>query len=708
MFVAYVAAILAVIIAFGINDKRKSLLGVAKKAEAAITKAKPKPVAQVQEPKNFGALNAILYIGCFFVIASMVGFVSYANSTLMPSIVLGITLLSIIASWALRLKVPFLKSSALAFNITGLVMFIFWFGALSEIGFEGFSIPFVTFFMLLFSSLVSAKVFKSKGLYCVSYIASIPLLFSFILFAGEWFDNNSYANGEAIIYYLAPAIFMILAVLFRYLWRASSKLLTEESKSFAGGFSVAYAIIGVVMSLTTLFSEASAFSTSLGIFLLLIFFYIDYSLSEKSLVAIRTTLQVLLFTVCFDTLVFIKSSAEVAEYLLISILILTTLAQSIASFVIMIKKPTEKTHRAERISLAFSAVFFALTAFLCSYGVGSLSSTSLSSLSTSTFFLFVSGIICVILAALSCIASIFVDRNALTLIPGALFLVSIVCNDSFEPLFCAIIIGITSLVAAFSYFAIKPADEKNAMIAALVTSIALSILSFFYCLNCGLGYWIPIILASAIVLISGYTSKKITVIDWGYYLLAAGAGLMLSSIVHNSKDLDLKSLTNYIAWLLVPITLIIRDYIRTKVAGGYRKDHPQFIIGAIALWLISANYVNLTNFSHYVTNMSTIQNPAIIACNCISIICQLGTLLYAIYTRITGMKVLSIIVLVYTVLSTFSYNIWGCLLVVGVALIGFAILAIYRASKKEQIMPVKKNTDIQVEKVENPDKKTLA
>ena len=709
MFVASIAAILAVIIAFSTNDKRRSMLGVAKKTEIAVAKDNQKPVVQTQEQKNFGALNAVLYIGCFFVIASMIGFVSYTDNTLVPSIILGITLLSLIVSWFLRLKVPFLKSSALAFNISGLVMFIFWFSALSEIGFEGFSIPLITFSMFLFSSIVSAKVFKLKGLYCVAYITGIPLILSSILFIGERFRRNTGADYESIIYYLAPAAYMISAVLFRYLWRSNSKLLSEDSKYFAGGFSIAYAIIGSIMSITMLFSEASAFSGSIGVFLLLIFFYVDYSLSNKSLVAIRTTLQALLITVCFDFLVLIKAEQEVSGYLLVTVMALSTIAQAIASFVIMIKKPTEQAHRAERISLAFSAVLFTLTALLCHVVLDdNTAPQNLSSFDTFSFFLLICKLFCVIFSALLCIVSIFIDRNAHMLIPAALSLVSIVCNNSFEPLFCAIIIGITSLVTAFSYFAIKPADKENAMAAALVASISLSVLSFFYCLNEGSGYWIPIILASAIVLVSGYASKKITAIDWGYYLCAAGVGLMLSSIVHDSDDLDLKSLVNYIAWLLVPIALLVRDYIHTKVAGGYRKNHPQFIIGAIALWLITANYVNLANFSHYATKMTSIQNPVIVACYCISIICQLGTMLYAFYTRITGMKVLNIIILVYTILGTFSYNIWGCLLVVGIALIGFAILAIYRASKKEQIIPVKKNTDIQVEKVENPDKKTLA
>jgi hypothetical protein len=68
------------------------------------------------------------------------------------------------------------------------------------------------------------------------------------------------------------------------------------------------------------------------------------------------------------------------------------------------------------------------------------------------------------------------------------------------------------------------------------------------------------------------------------------------------------------------------------------------------------------------------------------------------------MEILSAIFLVRIILSVVGYNIWICLLVAGLALIGFAIFAISRASKKT----IAANTEIQVEKVENPDKKTLA
>lgn len=703
MFVAGIAAFLAVLIAFSINDKRKSMLAATSEPEKAPkeTALKPAAKAKTAEPKNVGTLNTLLYLGCFLVVASMVGFVSYVDDTLVAPIVLIITLLAFITSWILRLKVPFLKTTSLAFNISGLAMFIFWFPALVELGFEGHILPTSIFFMMLVMSVVSAKVFKNQGLWFVSAISLVPLVFSAGYLTSEIFESIDYYEEVAL--YIIPVAYMVLAVIARYLWRSESSLVRPEAKSAVAVASFAYAILGSIFGISALVSELVPFAASLTAMLLIVFFYVDHSLADKSLTTARFAAQLLLFTLCFDLLVVLEADAETSYYLLFAAALLSTLVQSAISIFYMIKRPTEKAHRAERILLALSTLtLFAIAAIgsILSIEIDSARFFSSTSASNLTTFLFVVKTLAMAFAVINCAISIFVDRNTLMVIPGALFLSSIVCNDSFENLFSAIIIGVMSLVAAFSYFAIKPADEKNAMSSSLVASVSLSVISFFFCLMEGSGYWIPISIASVILLIFGYTSKRLNIIDWGYYIGAFGLALVLADVSSSLDDTSISNALEYISFLLIPASLILRDFMRSRVKDGVEPIHIRYIIGALLIWLITAMYVVFANTSRF----SPDEDFLSLVCVCISVLCRLVVLLYAIRLRIKIMEILSAIFLVRIILSVVGYNIWICLLVAGLALIGFAIFAISRASKKT----IAANTEIQVEKVENPDKKTLA
>ena len=499
---------------------------------------------------------------------------------------------------------------------------------------------------------------------------------------------------------------MVLAVIARYLWRSESSLVRPEAKSAVAVASFAYAILGSIFGVSALVSELVPFAASLTAILLIVFFYVDHSLADKPLTTARFAAQLLLFTLCFDLLVVLETNAENTEasyYLLFATALLSTLAQSAISIFYMIKRPTERAHRAERILLALSTLaLFAIAAIgsILSIEINSARFFPITSVSNFTTFLFVIKTLAMAFAAINCAISIFVDRNALMVIPGALFLSSIVCNDSFENLFSAIIIGVMSLVAAFSYFAIKPADEKNAMSSSLVASVSLSVISFFFCLMEDSGYWIPIIIASVILLIFGYTSKRLTIIDWGHYIGAFGLALVLADVSSSLDNISISNTLGYISFLLIPASLILRDFMRSRIKDGVKPIHLRYIIGALLVWLITAVYVVFTNTSRF----SPDEDFLSLVCVCISVLCRLVVLLYAIRLHIKIMEILSAIFLVRIILSVVGYNIWICLLVAGLALIGFAIFAISRASKKT----IAANTEIQVEKVENPDKKTLA
>jgi len=556
--------------------------------------------------------------------------------------------------------------------------------------------------MLLAMSVISARVFKKSGLWFVSAFSLIPLVFFGGYLISELFESIDYYEEVAL--YIIPVAYMILAVAARYLWRSESSIVRPEAKNAVAVASFAYAIVGAIASFLAMLSELVPFAASLTAVLLIVFFYVDHSLTDKPWTTVRFAAQLLLFTLCFDFLVAFEADVETSYYLLFAVTLFSTLAQSVISIYFMLKRPTEETHRAERILLAlciFALFIIAAAGSILSLNISEARYLSSVSASSITSFLFIIKTLALAFAAISCFVSIFIDRNALMIIPGALFLSSIVCNESFDNLFSAIIIGVMSLVAAFSYFAIKPADEKNAMSCSLVASVALSMVSFYFCLVEDSGYWIPIVIASVILLIFGYTSKRLSIIDWGYYIGAFGLALILGEASSLVKDENASNTLIYVAFMLAPASLILRDYMRSKIKDGVKPIHIRYLIGALLTWLITAMYVVFVNNSRF----SSDNDYFTLLCVCISVFSRLIILLYAIRLRVKVMEVLSAIFLIRILLSVVGYNIWICLLVAGLLLIGFAIFAIGRASKKTVAAG---NTEIQAEKVDNPDKKTLA
>ncbi len=713
MFAAFIAAVSAIIVACIIGNQRESMIPPKKtalkakpaKTIAPVAKAEPEVVA----PKNSSALNAILFIGCFLVIAAMMGFVASFDESLVPPIVIAVTLVTIVISLLLRASVPFLRSSSLAFNITALLMFIFWFPSLDALRIDGFAIPFVVFLFATLSAVASAAVFRIRGFWYVPFALSICLVFSLFTFLANLTDV------DVIALYGFPINFLILAIICRYLWRSHASFLPIPVRSAVLVFSYIYLGFGLVSALGGLVDGDVSFATSITLLLTAVVFFIDYSLAKKSLAALRIVLQILLTAICFDILRLAEAEYEMSLTILSLSAIFGALIQAGISLGIMLKRPTEEAHQIERYTLSFAIAALSIVAGLSgliAFG-GDLSS------GYTTFFL-ISEIISLIIGMGLCFGTVIVDRNAPMIIPGFLLLATAVTNEQIvdiidNNMLIGIFLGIISLFAAFSYFIIEKYDEKNAIAASITASIIPAVISFFYCVAEDSGYWIPVMIISAILFVFGAKTKKLLITDFGFYVGAAAFALLIGDIT-TSNNIDLgefEAPLTLVAWLAIPITVILRDFAHELKSGVIKSATGEFIAGSL-LFLITSDSLS-------VAYLSQKSNPGSLFSLIVIFILRILLIIYSIRKKCTPMVIIATLALFATVVNTIGLDLWFCILIAGLCLIGYVIYAAYKAYTKanlEKAAPTapavpqntepQKNTDVQVEKTEDIDKKTVA
>lgn len=732
MFAAFIAAFAAILLACLVSSNRKHMIATDKKEETKTSVnevkvarvATPNNTPDVAAPKNSGSINAILYIGCFLVIAAFMGFCSSIDGMLVPPLTIGVTLLALFASIMLRLFSQLLKSSSIAFNISAQIMFIFWFPSLEALGFDSAYMPLTVFCVALISSVISASVFKIRGFWTIPFLIFIPTVISFfVAIASSMYSSDAYT---CLVFFGITICYFIAAIACRYLWRSHNRLLPIPVRSSVLVFSYIYLIAGIIAGVFGAASELAPFIGITTLILAMTVFFIDYKLAGKSLAGLRIGALIAAPVICFDILVLIEADYYISVSAFIYSVIITAIINGIISLVSMIKHPTEKAHRTERIILglcvsALSLACFASMGFkqefiydasryVSSQNLPIYAPSVIARIDPSPYItaMLVSEIVSIVSVLAFSVISIFIDRNAFALVPASLILGAALSDPAIDNnLFTGITLGILSLVAAFAYFAVRTADEKSAMAASITSSVSLAVISFFYCIGEGSFFWLPILLASVIVLIFGYTSKKANTIDLGYYILAASFSLAIVDICSNfSIPVASKNALYEIAWLAIPLTVLIRDLIHDIEKGKPDKNTASFYLGTIVAWLFTGG------FDIFYSLMSSYSDSQFIYA-IIVFIARVLLMLNCFRKKIPAMEIISIVLLVFTIISFVGFKMEVVLLITGLGLIGLAIFLIYRATNKpaaeaDNQKPAPDKTEIQIEKTEDPDNKTLA
>jgi len=763
MFLAIVAAAIAVVLSLIVSSNRKTMIendNDRKTEPKQIASAPKAPVAAAKEvaPKNIATLNHILDLGCFFFVAALFSFYFFTDSELFPVISIICTLTILFASWLVRAFVPFLRNSAIYFNVTALVTFVFWPSSISELSgnaIDGNTAWIISSSIVLITSIISAVVFKNRALWHFCSIMLTILLASIAFCVGKDYipsahelDKNTtaYQSGIGIAYYIVPIFSMIFAIACYYIWKSKSNIPVpmRAAVRFSVYFHIATTILATISAREDMLSGLTCpFLPSIVILLILLMFTIGLVLQKKgkrNFLAFRLILQALIIAITMDIdYSFNQFNEEIFSTVIAFAFLISGIIQAVISCVLMAKHPNEKCHSRERFVLAAAiASIAAAQALFCS-----ISDTGIWASKDSLYYspndssqeglcqiahLF--GYISPIISTLFCIYAIFSDRNARMLVPAALLLSSIIIQAAhyypagdityIPTAAAAFIFGILSVGACFSYYAIKGADKETSVFGSTIACSAIfTLFSYAYCFDGDYG-WLPILLLGINFAFFGSIKRKKKLVSASFYTTAFGISLMLTSLGSHFTDFSpdtnsAEALINLISSAIFAGSFILRDYTleRFRPYSKPENRHIRFIIGALLFWLLSD--INCIDGGFYLP-----ETGAEIAGTIMTIIFRVAIFIYAMRVKPPVITTLSVLAIIATVINSLSSNIWIWLLLISIAVIGFAVFGIYRAYKKTALDPQgnpapaapenkpKANTEIQSEKTKDAEEKKLA
>ena len=663
-----------------LSDAKSKKLSTAKaKDKKTVAEAKPEP-----EFKNSTGLNILLYVGCFLVIAALTGYVSTVDEALVPPIVLTITSLALMASILIFKFVKFLKPSSYAFNVSALIMFLFWIPSLTALGLdEGYAFL-ASFFFLTGASIISASIFKHKALWYVPAFSIIGLIISCLGVLGEELSIDT-----ILLVYGSVIIFMTLSIAFRFFWKAKVTWLPVQTRHATRTFSFIYPFFAAFFTLAALDSpEDYPFTLTIFATLLTFYFLLDHILlKSKSLVNIlRVCLEVICVAIAIDVCLGLLPDASDLTHrnIILATILVSSFIQSLISIIIFAAKHDEESHAHERFVFAAALVGFAICLMF---------SDITSSYSSYTPDRDMFGDIILIGAELSTIAfsilAILLDRNPLMLIITALGLCSIatVNLDSSELIACAIL-SAAAVIFSASYGALKKIHEKHSLTASLSSAIICGVIALFLGSSESIAY-IPILAIGLSIAIQGFLLDKKALRITGIYVVALGIVAAWSSV--RSEFAVMPHNGRYAYVYSYPIGIYITDILMCLVppAAGFLLslfDTPKpktlkdgtttsgygvnFIVG-FALTVLNTIFI-IPEISGKVSFFAFTLSLAIL----------IGLLIWSLAKKWIGFEVASLCAILVLVLESVDDNIWLTLIVAGIGIISIVVFVSYKNYKK--------------------------
>ncbi len=703
---AFFVGVAVLIICAVITSERKYLIPPKEKTSVEDKKqtkqAETKEVAATTEPekkefKNSDGLNILLYVGCFLVIAALMGYVSTVDEALIPPIVITVTCLALMASILIFKFVKFLKPSSYAFNVSSLIMFLFWIPSLEAIGLSWSYAFLASFLFLTGAGIISASIFKHKALWYVPAFSLIGLLTSALSII-----DTEVGLDDKLMAYGCVVGFMWLGIFLRYCWKAKVTWLPIQTRHVTRTFSFIYPIISGFFTLVAC-ESLDDYPFILTIFTVLLSFYLvlEHIITKNK--AIVNILRVCLEGVCIALAIDISYGVATMEgeafqrnVILLTILI-SSFIQGLISILMFATKHDEESHSRERWVFAASIVGLAICAM---FGAASMDSSLLAAKGdmVNTVITLSAQLLTILFAAIA----LFLDRNPLMLIVTAIGLCDItMTNLEDSPVIACIILSVGAIVFSVSYSALRKLDEKSALPA--------SIISAGICTLFGLGIgaeesisYIPILGIGLSMATQGFILKNKGLRISGVYITALGIINAWSSIrtgfaitetsscrnIGGYKKTDLycpPSTTSYPIWThvidsivcLVPpaaaFCLSIFDKKRPKTLQDgtiTTSISPNFIIGGIlaifnAVLIIPFLYDDL-NFLNFTLALAML----------------VSLLIWSAVKKWMGFEVASLVAILFLVLESVGDNIWITLIIAGMGIIGIVIFISYKNYKK--------------------------
>lgn len=692
--IAFFVGIAALIICAIITSERKSLIpekdktlvkGVSKKAKEVSTKEPSVEAKPAPEFKNSTGLNILLYAGCFLIVAALMGYVSTVDEELIPPIVLTVTTLVFVASILIFKFVKFLKPSSYAFNVSSLIMFLFWIPSLTALGLDSNYAVLAAFFFLTGASIISAAIFKHKALWYVPGISAIGLIIACL----AAIDEELYFF-DALNVYGGIVSFMALGIAFRYFWKAKVTWLPVQTRHATRALSFVYPVFAAFFALAAI-DEADDYPFGLTIFTILLSFYVvlpSLLTRSKSLINIlRVCFEAILVTVaidfCFSSVIG-KISDSARGNIILGTVLISSFIQAFISVIFFAIKHDEESHARERFVFTAAMIGFAICSICLTYN------DSYSSYYPNRDMI---GDLILIAAQLSTLVfsliALLLDKNPLMLIITAIGISDIAYTnlDSTPAVVCAIL-SISAVILSVVYIPLRKLDEKHALPASMVSAIFMALFALALSESESISY-IPILAIGLSLAIQGFMLKKSGLRIAGVYLATLGIIIAWASA---REGFSIATKSRYFHSYSYPVGVYITDILVSLVPPAaafllslFDKVKPKTLKDGTVTTSFSPNFIIgfiLAVFNTLVVIPSVARSDASFLGFTIALIVLIGLLIWSVAKKWIGFEITALCAILILVFENVGDNIWITMSLAGIIIIGVVVFISYKNYKK--------------------------
>lgn len=693
--IAFFVGIVVFIICATITSERKSLIpekiktvikDVSKKSKEVPAKESATPAKTEPEFKNSAGLNILLYVGCFLIIAALMGYVSTVDEELIPPIVLTVTTLALVASILIFKFVKFLKPSSYAFNVSSLVMFLFWIPSLEALGLDYGYAALASFFFLTGASIVSAAIFKHKALWYVPAFSAIGLIICTLGVIDMEIDLN-----DALLVYGAILGFMALAITCRFFWKAKVTWLPVQTRHATRSFSFIYPVIAGFFALAGA-DNIDEYPFALTLFAVLLSFYLALDsilFRKKSLISI---LRVCLEVVCITTAIDIcfglvpNASDSVHRNVVLATILVSSFIQAFISVIFFAVKHDEESHAHERFVFAAAITGFAIVSMMSS------PDSSYASYVPDRDML---GALITIGAQLSIIVfaliAMLLDRNPLMLIIAALGICDAsLTNLESTPTASCIILSICAVIFSITYLPLRKLYEKHSLAASISSAVIAAVIALYLGDSESVSY-IPILAIGLSMAIQGLLLNKAGIRIAGFYLTAFGIiaawlsardGFLITTRTNIGYG---RVMHSYPVWVHAVDTLLC--FIPAGAAfllSLFDKAKEKTLKDGTATKNFTVNYIIgfvLAVFSVIILVPDASQDVEFFGFT-LSLIILITLLIWSAAKKWIGFEIAALCAILILVLENVGDNIWITMSLAGVGIISIVVFISYKNYKK--------------------------
>jgi hypothetical protein len=577
-----------------------------------------------------------------------------------------------------------LKPSSYAFNITALIMFLFWIPSLEALGIELSYATLASFLFLTGAGVISAAVFKHKALWYVPAFSLIGLIISLL----ATIDSELSLDSKLLVYG-GVSCFIILGIVLRYFWKAKVTWLPVQTRRATVSFNYIYPIVGAFFAFGgSLDLPNYPFILTLAAVLFTVYFTLDHIIKgDKAIInMLRVWIEVICVALAFDIsygLVTNESDTLRKNIILLTIFI-SSLIQGLISIILFAIKNDEESHSRERFVFAAAIVGFSICSLIGTFGSDSLLAYNSASDTLGTIITLAAQLSIIVFALLGLI----LDRNSLLLIIAALGLCDLtLLNLEETPVLACIILSAAAVIFNVTYVVVRKVEAKHALNASIISAIICAIFALFIGEQESIAY-IPVLGIGLSMAIQGFIFKKAGLRIAGIYTSLLGIIIAWQDIRSNfgvSRPSLFIARNDYPTWvyaidafacLLPPAAaflLSIFDKKSTKtLKDGSQVDtmSPNFVIGAV-LGIFNAIAI-MPELNHTLTFLNFTLALAML----------IGILVWSAAKKWLGFEIASLIAILILVLEHASDNIWITLIIAGMGIIGIVVFISYKNYKK--------------------------